>query len=315
MKIEMTICNIQEDGIRSRPWTEEESPNTSDPEAWAKETLEHFNNTFHPGQLKRELISVKVLDVYSVSEHDWRKINLVTQDTREGIFDTYKCEVCGITAKRFGLGDSFTRDKKYKAKVYSRCYTAYKKLKGEDMADAANRKVMLGLLDKMKLEYTSKISNERAQKKIARNLKKKGLPEGMTKAEEWLVKELGFEILESNIIPISAAKEKKTEEPKEEAPAPEVKKEKKKTTPKKEKPPKAKKEAPARRVDFISETISDIPQKGIPIKDISVRANEAFVRAGGSDNLKQTLHQTRVLLPAAIVWGVVKMKDGLVVPI
>ena len=188
------------------------------------------------------------------------------------------------------------------------------------MADVANRKVMLGLLDKMGLEYTSKISNERAEKKIARSLKKKGIPEELTKAEEWLVKELGFEAPPSNIIPISAAKEKEAEEPKEEeakeeAPAPEVKKEKKKTTPKKEKPPKAKKETKAHRVNFISEIISNIPKKGISIKDLSAAANEAFVKAGGQDNPKQTLHQTRVLLPAAMIWEIVEMKDGLVVPV
>lgn len=86
---------------------------------WAKETLRRFNATLRPGEKERELLDVVIIDAQE-QEHNWHKTNLVTIMDRNGSYDAYRCQRCGITAKRFGLGE-IIRDQKYKAEKYRRC--------------------------------------------------------------------------------------------------------------------------------------------------------------------------------------------------
>jgi len=54
-------------------------------------------------------------------EHVWKKTNLVTIQQGDRAFDTYKCERCGITGKKFGPGAMIIRDKNYAAVKYKDC--------------------------------------------------------------------------------------------------------------------------------------------------------------------------------------------------
>ena len=46
--------------------------------------------------------------------HKFSKVNLVTQRGRGQMFDTYKCEYCGLTGKRFGIGSNSIHVRKEK---------------------------------------------------------------------------------------------------------------------------------------------------------------------------------------------------------
>jgi hypothetical protein len=45
------------------------------------------------------------------------------------------------------------------------------------------------------------------------------------------------------------------------------------------------------------------------ITEVAEATNAAYVKSGGADNMKQTVHLIKVLLPAAVEWGVVE-RDG-----
>lgn len=62
---------------------------------------------------------------------------------------------------------------------------------------------------------------------------------------------------------------------------------------------------------FIYKALKEISPKGKTITELAEIANSAFVKAGGDDNAKQTLHHIKVLMPAAIAWGVVSVKGDL----
>ncbi len=117
--------------------------NTSDPEAWAKGTMDYFNSTLHPGEKEREVVSVSILEKYSLKDHKWEKQNLVTISDQGDLHDAMKCKVCGITAKRYGLS-TIVYDKRFNKKVFCRCDTsmAYfgKLLPGEKLPLRGRRK-------------------------------------------------------------------------------------------------------------------------------------------------------------------------------
>lgn len=102
-------------------------PDDVSAESHAKVIIFNFNKSIRKGEKLREL--VKVLGVSDLPpDHDWRKTNLVTISGRNGMYDTYKCEVCGITGKRFGLG-RISRDAKFQAEKYRFCKTKIKLVK------------------------------------------------------------------------------------------------------------------------------------------------------------------------------------------
>jgi hypothetical protein len=119
--------NVKVMSVRSI-WWEEFDTDTDSPEQWAKDTIKHFNRTRRPGELRRTVLAVDVLDLVSIRDHKYEKTNLVTKSDSGGVYDTVKCGRCGITGKRYGLGSYITRDRKYKAEKYLRCDTAMKAL-------------------------------------------------------------------------------------------------------------------------------------------------------------------------------------------
>lgn len=83
--------------------------------------IDNFNKTLRQGERTRELVGVEVLDEPTgLGKHEWSKTNLVTVVRGSQMYDKMRCDNCGITGKRFGLG-GVTRDSKYKAKKYEKC--------------------------------------------------------------------------------------------------------------------------------------------------------------------------------------------------
>jgi len=84
---------------------------------WAVDTIRRFNADLRPGELRREIIRVWTFG--DSQEHTWDKLSLVTEP---GGFDRMQCRKCGITGKRYGLGQSGVQlDKEFQKKRYIKC--------------------------------------------------------------------------------------------------------------------------------------------------------------------------------------------------
>lgn len=107
-------------------WEEKyEVSNEIDTEKYLKEMIQRFNSTLHPNESAREILEMweepLEIDILPKIQHMWEKTNLVTQSRGGQLYDTYKCAKCGITGKRFGIGNIVKRDSKYKADRYNYC--------------------------------------------------------------------------------------------------------------------------------------------------------------------------------------------------
>lgn len=101
-------------GTRNAMCPEPYHVRTRDALQWARNTLDKFNATRRPGEPRRELIGVIEESNDRPLKHLWHKTNLVTI-MRGGSHDTYRCDDCGATSKRYGIGGEFTPDKKQPA--------------------------------------------------------------------------------------------------------------------------------------------------------------------------------------------------------
>ncbi|MBD7942500.1 hypothetical protein H9650_00040 [Psychrobacillus sp. Sa2BUA9] len=98
-------------------WKEEYVIDGVNPFDWAKATIDNFNATLRADESPRELVGVTVLDESEKNtQHKWTKTNLLTIVRGSSVYDTMKCEKCGITGKRHGLDNRIMIDSKYKAK-------------------------------------------------------------------------------------------------------------------------------------------------------------------------------------------------------
>lgn len=108
----------------------------SDDELWDKceRIIERFNASLKPGELPREVVEVYEdleekaeddspfeSDSLTSTYHDWHKTNPVTIAKGASMYDTYRCERCGITGKRHGLNSTISIDRKYRNKKYRKC--------------------------------------------------------------------------------------------------------------------------------------------------------------------------------------------------
>lgn len=124
MRFRVQVGRFRESG-RAFAWWEEFEKDTDDPDTWAEKTIERFNETLRPGERPRFVVQTEVLDTDSIRDHDWEKTNLVTIMKHGSSYDAMRCRRCGITGKRYGLGDvGTTRDHKFRATVYLRCDTS-----------------------------------------------------------------------------------------------------------------------------------------------------------------------------------------------
>ena len=97
MKIIVTIQN--ESG--GKPWTEEWNTGDEAPQEYADRIIDYFNRTLRPGYEPRKLIGWDAGEHDVELQHNWIKTSLVTE---VGGYDKMRCQRCGATGKRHGLG-------------------------------------------------------------------------------------------------------------------------------------------------------------------------------------------------------------------
>lgn len=117
MKFKIEVCD-EEDGNHRH--YEEYILNINDPEQWAKEAIEEFNNTLREYEKRRKYLGYEIIDK-DLNVHIWHKTNAITIIKKDMNYDTMQCSVCGITGKRYGLGRYVQRDSKYLADKYEYC--------------------------------------------------------------------------------------------------------------------------------------------------------------------------------------------------
>lgn len=98
-------------------------------EAWCRATIAEFNATLRPHERAREYVSHTITrdSTEAITQHQWRKTNLVTLHDRGRHFDTVRCSVCGITGRRYGIAH-IVRGADYRAKAFETCSGAIKLL-------------------------------------------------------------------------------------------------------------------------------------------------------------------------------------------
>jgi hypothetical protein len=129
---------------RNQWWEDYDKPDVNDlpsAEIKGRELVQYFNDTIRPYETPRTFLLAELTsngnelgDTLPTHEsHEWEKSNLVTIRERGRYYDTAKCSKCGITAKRFGLGDHVI-DGKYRAKAFKYCDTAQELLAKRSLA-------------------------------------------------------------------------------------------------------------------------------------------------------------------------------------
>lgn len=90
-------------------------------EKWGLWIVNWFNSSRRDNtETARILVRVKI--VGESTDHLWRKTGAMTQiHSRLGIFNTYQCENCNVTGKRFGLQHNIRIDSEFRAKKYRSC--------------------------------------------------------------------------------------------------------------------------------------------------------------------------------------------------
>lgn len=120
------------DSPEEEGWEEEYKRTVDDPLLWAKETVAKFNATLRRGELPRELLGVRIVgEELPEDEHNFTKQNIYSLTHAGRAYDIVKCERCGVTGKRYGVGKA-RLDSQFRAKVYQLCSTsvAHRREKG-----------------------------------------------------------------------------------------------------------------------------------------------------------------------------------------
>lgn len=69
-----------------------------------------------------------------------------------------------------------------------------------------------------------------------------------------------------------------------------------------------------KRLDCLCDALRKLPKSGKTLEDVAANANDDYIKAGGDDNAKQSLHHLMVILPALVAFDIVKVEDGKVFP-
>jgi len=124
VKFRILCCNAGE-ADQGSWWEEFDKPGEDAHEAGYHAVYVSWNMNLRPGDKLRDILAIEVLDSElgdALVDHQWRKSNLVTiRGGPYGSYDKYTCEVCGITAKRYGIGGQLVRDTKYLYKNFRYC--------------------------------------------------------------------------------------------------------------------------------------------------------------------------------------------------
>lgn len=122
---------VTSDGAKAS-WWETYVEVTDNPLSWGKETIAYYNNTLRPGEKRRTLLAVELIeDELAPVNHAWEKQNLFTRYHigSARAYDDMKCTRCGVRGKRFGLGENVKRVNPFRPNVYARCDTALAHMK------------------------------------------------------------------------------------------------------------------------------------------------------------------------------------------
>ena len=122
MKYEIEVSSTKS-GQEHQHWTEDYDDRAvttqAEAEAKGKYWVDYYNSTLRSGEAPRKFISAKLSG--GSEAHTWDKRGLVTVCKGGLSYDTMRCTACGITGKRYGLGQGgVVIDKKF-AKKYPKC--------------------------------------------------------------------------------------------------------------------------------------------------------------------------------------------------
>ncbi len=86
-------------------WWEDYDEDISDPQEWAKNTINRFNATLQPREEPRTLIDVEILDESNEKHHRWvKRTDGMSVNFQGSVVDIMSCQRYGITGKRYGFG-------------------------------------------------------------------------------------------------------------------------------------------------------------------------------------------------------------------
>jgi len=71
----------------------------------------------------------------------------------------------------------------------------------------------------------------------------------------------------------------------------------------------------AKRIDCVCAMLKKLPDKGASIEQVAKLANQMYVKGGGDDNVKQTIHHLRVVMPTLQNFDIIKVEDGKLFPV
>lgn len=94
-------------------WEEEFDVPNGWPSVEVQRVIDRFNATLRPGELPRRLVEIlsQSKSPPKPIEHTWGKTSLVTEFGKGRSYDRMRCDRCGATGKRYGLGqDGVTLD-------------------------------------------------------------------------------------------------------------------------------------------------------------------------------------------------------------
>src|SRR4051812_3725527 len=119
MKFKLRCRN---EGDTGEGWWEDYEKPVDDAQKCASDIIAYWNSTLRDHEKPRELLEVVVVDERRDSgQHNWEKTNSFTITGRGGNYDAFRCTLCKITGRRYGLVSTIVRDRDFKAKKFERC--------------------------------------------------------------------------------------------------------------------------------------------------------------------------------------------------
>jgi hypothetical protein len=99
----MKVLAIIADDRKPEGWEEEHDLPDGWPSVEVQRLIDRFNATLRAHEIPRRLVRIVSQEPSKPKprEHKWEKTSLVTE---RGGYDRMRCERCGATGKRYGLG-------------------------------------------------------------------------------------------------------------------------------------------------------------------------------------------------------------------
>lgn len=121
MRFRIEYVNCRHGDIVLKEYATNEVRTLADAQGYAQKLIDRFNDSLRQGESPRKLLKVTRSDNEVSVPHTWEKTNLVTKVTGGRVYDTYKCKVCGIEGKRYGISGYIAPDVRAKAVLKESC--------------------------------------------------------------------------------------------------------------------------------------------------------------------------------------------------